>query len=519
MPTFVPASSNSLINALLWGWKWDSPVLTYSMPNDAAGYSQYEGVYWAPANGGGGLGFIKSMNGTAFESDIHKVMRNFSDVCGLSLTEDASGAITSLRFAQVDLFDATQDFVANPHAPGRTDNDIAKGTAEAFPPDPNDPNIPSHAHGDSWFNTAFSDANPGSFEFAAWLLHEPGHALGLKHGHITQNNSNGLETYPALPASKDSQEFSIMTYRRYIGQDGVGGDDTSDYPTTLMMLDIRALQHLYGPDFTSNSSNTTYLWKPNSGHTWINGADKGGHANGNVIFQTIWDGNGIDTYDLSRYNTPVKIDLRPGQWTKTSNAQLADLDHFANPGDHMARGNIANALQFGGDPRSLIERAYGGDGSDTIYGNVAKNKLVGNSGNDNMRGFEANDEMHGGSGNDSIDGGKGLDTLTGNSGVDYFIFRLITESGTTTGTADYIRDFSHSQRDRIHLSAIDAVNGSGNQSFDFVGTSGFSGAGEVRYRHSGGNTYIYLNTDSDSSAEMFIKLAGIKTLVASDFIL
>ena len=39
-----------------------------------------------------------------------------------------------------------------------------------------------------------------------------GHALGLKHGHET-------EVYGALPFGTDSMEYSVMTYRSYVGSD------------------------------------------------------------------------------------------------------------------------------------------------------------------------------------------------------------------------------------------------------------------------------------------------------------
>jgi serralysin len=491
------------------------------MPNDASGYSQYEGLStdgftYAPNIGLFSLvNVIKSMNTFAFHEDIVKAMKNYSDVSGLNLVEDANPAtITNLRFAQIDLFDATIDGINNPHAPGRQDTN--PGTAEAFPPDPS---LPNHAHGDSWFNDRFTDANPGSFEYAAWILHEPGHALGLKHGHFDDGLGHGK-----LPKSVDSQEFSIMTYRRFIGQpdNDLQGDSASDYPTTLMMLDIRALQYLYGADYNTNKSSTVYRWSPTNGHFFINGADQGGHTNpkaGSVIFMTLWDGGGTDTYDLSLYKNATKIDLRPGEWTTTAKSQLADLDFSDGAGKHLARGNIANALLFNNDLRSLIENAKGGSGNDTIYGNQGKNQLSGNGGNDTMRGFANSDKLYGGSGNDTIDGGLGMDTLTGNAGRDLFLFRSIQESRLTTNTSDLVRDFSHSSHDRLHLSNIDAISGSGNQAFDFIGKSGFSHAGQVRYSFANNDTYVWLNTDSDKSAEMLIRLDGKKTLVASDFIL
>jgi serralysin len=134
------------------------------------------------------------------------------------------------------------------------------------------------------------------------------------------------------------------------------------FAQTFMMVDIAALQHLYGADFTTNGGNTTYRWDPATGETFIDGAGQGSPG-ANRIFRTVWDGGGVDLYDFSNYATNLVVNLRPGEWTTTSSQQLALL----GPG-HYARGNIANALQVEGDPRSLIENARGGSGNDRKRG-------------------------------------------------------------------------------------------------------------------------------------------------------
>ena len=75
----------------------------------------------------------------------------------------------------------------------------------------------------------------------------------------------------------------------------------------------------------------------------------------------------------------------------------------------MAAGNIANALLYNNDTRSLIENAIGGTGNDTIIGNTTANVLNGAAGSD---------VIYGGLGNDVILGGGGLDVLFGEDGAD-----------------------------------------------------------------------------------------------------
>ncbi|MXQ13888.1 calcium-binding protein, partial [Microvirga makkahensis] len=71
-------------------------------------------------------------------------------------------------------------------------------------------------------------------------------------------------------------------------------------------------------------------------------------------------------------------------------------------GSKVAVGNIANALLYKGDSRSLIENAVGGSGNDTLTGNDAANTLKGGVGNDRLAG---------GNGDDVLDGGMGTDTV------------------------------------------------------------------------------------------------------------
>ena len=56
----------------------------------------------------------------------------------------------------------------------------------------------------------------------------------------------------------------------------------------------------------------------------------------------------------------------------------------------FASGNIFNALQFEGDPRSLIEVAIGGSGNDKFTGNDADNVFMGGRGNDIIDGNGGN---------------------------------------------------------------------------------------------------------------------------------
>lgn len=87
-------------------------------------------------------------------------------------------------------------------------------------------------------------------------------------------------------------------------------------------------------------------------------------------------------------------------------------------GSQVAAGNIANALLYQGDQRSLIENAFGGAGADTLIGNLANNVLRGLAGADTLYGGGENDALLGDEGNDTLWGQDGDDRLYGRFGDD-----------------------------------------------------------------------------------------------------
>jgi hypothetical protein len=58
-----------------------------------------------------------------------------------------------------------------------------------------------------------------------------------------------------------------------------------------------------------------------------------------------------------------------------------------------------------------------------------------------------------------------------------------------------------------------------NQAFSFIGKSGFTAAGQVRYEVAGSEARVFLNTDADLQAEGIIRITAIRSLKAGDFLL
>jgi Ca2+-binding RTX toxin-like protein len=270
-----------------------------------------------------------------------------------------------------------------------------------------------------------------------------------------------------------------------------------------MMADIAALQYMYGADFATNAGATVYKWSPTTGDTRVNGTiaiDAGGAK----IFATIWDGNGVDTYDLSAYTTSLKINLAPGGFSVFATAQLADLGGGPNGG--FARGNIFNALQFGSDARSLIENAIGGSAGDNIRGNAARNELSGKNGNDVLQGYD---------GQDILIGGLGKDTMTGGNHNDTFLYKLKTESAVGA-LADVIKDFDDFGNDRIDLSALFAAP------LIYRHALAFTANGQVRINDVAGvDVVVEVNISGSLAADFSIRLTNttLASMTAGDFIL
>lgn len=208
--------------------------------------------------------------------------------------------------------------------------------------------------GDIWFNAFESSGTdiwtPGTESFFT-LIHELGHALGLEHSFED----------PAVPSGWDAQSYTIMSYSaRY-------GEHLTSYfsfaPTTPMMLDIAALQYMYGTNTSFNSTNTTYTFNDLS-----------------TYHETIWDAGGTDTilYDGSR---PASINLNAAQGSQIG----SDVVVYSSRSPAQVINNVW--ISFG----VAIENATGGSGNDTIVGNTLNNLLDGRGGSDTLDGGAGTD--------------------------------------------------------------------------------------------------------------------------------
>ena len=206
--------------------------------------------------------------------------------------------------------------------------------------------------GDIWLDGAlayFGNVGVGSFGYED-MLHELGHALGLSHPE-------------AQGAATDQLKYTVMSYRNYAG-------DPSHYlaqyyPTTYMLDDVLALQYLYGANMAANAGNTTYSWDPTK-----------------PVYETIWDGGGIDTIDASNQQSGVTIDLHAGSYSQVGAAFWNGKVDSAGYADATQSVRDGLAIAY----NCTIENATGSAFADTLVGNDVANVLEGGAGNDTLAG-------------------------------------------------------------------------------------------------------------------------------------
>lgn len=347
----LPFEEAALIDGSKWGaGGYASGVdLSFSFPQFAAGSGYFTFGYgtdnetfnWFGLNANEQAAVVEALNGIAQGAGI-----------SFEQYDDSEAVVGELRF---------------------TGSDSISSYAHAYTPF-ND----TVESGDVWFSRDWRLAGgapivKGSYEYVT-LVHEIGHALGLQHPF-----DEGYAGEVSLPDEYDNYLYTVMSYTA-----GPNMDETvyaNFYPTTLMYLDLVALEKLYGPSDNANPGDTNYVYQANQ-----------------TYWETITDSSGIDTITYVSSSHGGIIDL--------SNA---DFSHMGRP--VRFDNGTATRDTIGLGPSTRIENATGGDGNDTLIGNYLANQLIGNGGNDILTGGAGADVLNGGTGADRLRGGNGNDTL------------------------------------------------------------------------------------------------------------
>ncbi|WP_282186921.1 M10 family metallopeptidase, partial [Azospirillum brasilense] len=258
--------------------------------------------------------------------------------------------------------------------------------------------------GDVWLDASNTNLDQTQGRFGNMtLIHEIGHALGLKHPFEAPNT---------LPTAQDNYDYSVMSYTAPSNSTLITVTGTANQyswvsemvvPRTPMLYDVAAVQYLYGANTATRSGDTVYSWQVSE-----------------AFFETIWDGGGTDTIDLSNQTLGSRLDLRPGSLSsiaiRQSDAERRmNLPSWATGVPTPTYDGVNNLGIAAG---VIIETAIGGSGNDSIVGNDAANTLRGGAGDDTLEG---------GVGNDTLDGGAGIDVASfGGAYATYAVVRTAT---------------------------------------------------------------------------------------------
>ena len=253
--------------------------------------------------------------------------------------------------------------------------------------------------------SGFATFADGTYE-AITLIHEIGHAIGLKHPFDDTDSVGNTGTPPYLSSKEDITTWTVMSYTAL----------PSDYHMLYSPLDIAALQYLYGPSLLTRNGNDSYR---------ISQSDP----------NFIWDGVGTDTIDASGVNQGATIYLTSGYWGFIGSKALT----ITSPGQVT--------VNFG----TTIEYLTGSAFDDQLYGNEVANVINGGNGKDTIQGWGGNDSLFGGSADDELLGGDGNDSIDGGDGTDTAVFNLTF--------ADYSITFSESTK-KYTVSASSGLEGS-----------------------------------------------------------
>ncbi|MDQ2861736.1 MAG: M10 family metallopeptidase C-terminal domain-containing protein, partial [Pseudomonadota bacterium] len=403
-------------------------------------------------------------------------------------------------------------------APGKGDINFA---AYNFSSDPN----AKYSGGEGfypWGNWNYSTGQPGTIHFGADLagagnilmntdpafetgglfsyqtvLHEIGHAIGLKHptdawtnyvdGDAIVHNQYDPNTYFGT--------FSIM----------------SPFATSLTeptANDWQAIQSIYGTPAQAAQQDKSWSW----------------NAHTNTLTQVLKPGGqtvrGVSTNNI------------------IAGGSGSDVIYAIGAGTNTVYGRGGNDILVGGSGVSYLD---GGPGADTLNGwfgtsyasyRDAKSGIVANLVRPSLNTGDATGDIYlhlsglvgsnfadtlvADNNGDVLIGGLGADTLVGGSGDDTFVYKTIGDS--TPAGPDLIENFHAG--DKIDVSAIDANTGlPGHQAFHIGATQGHAGDIVITYDPVNNRTVADLYDNSTGVPDGRIWLAGDQALTAADFVL
>ncbi len=337
---------DALLVGTMWGYGSGQGVeLTYSFPTG--------GSLWAK-NYGRGEPFNNFLNFNELQkAGARAALAQWSEVANIKFTEveETPDMVGDLRFAFSG--DVTGNTLGWAYIPNIDEYNYSEDTMISH--------TVSAESGDVWFNRAnYNDKDwlAGSNNYHT-LVHELGHSLGLKHP-FDKEDSNGT----LLTGSEDSYQYSVMSYTGHSDMGYVYTDKgygtyswTKLAPSSPMLYDIHAIQHLYGMNIETRTGDDFYTFSADT-----------------PFIETIWDAGGTDTLNASNQKYAATLNLNEGAFSSVGVRYM----EYRKPS--AAVDNLV--IAFG----TQVENAIGTKFDDIFIGNHLDNVFTGNGGSDKVDG-------------------------------------------------------------------------------------------------------------------------------------
>lgn len=430
----VATTGNLEIDGLVQGGRWDSSALTYSFSIETE-----LGIGWTSALKGA-VRYAFSQWSAVANVTFQEVAPN-SDVD----TSPADIAIAPTGTFLGQIFGAAAiGIFPDPQAADTLISSIGNNRTEYPNPE-----------GDIYLDNARPELlalNPGGSGIAT-ILHEIGHALGLKHP-----GDDGLNGRPII---------GVDPFNTVMGGGAVQRPLSTGHAVTPLLQDIQAIQHIYGANMAYRTGDDSYVLR-------LDGTER-----------AIWDAGGTDTFNFSAASAGLTLSLEAGHYNLLTASTLV-------------------AIAYG----VTIENAIGGAFGDALTGNAADNRLEGRGGEDTLDGGDGgSDTLIGGAGNDVYQLLHGSATIVESPGggddwiLDFVAFvdmgenveRLFVEPGAPNGAVV----IGGSGDNSIVGNFLDQhlVGGAGNDTLD-------GGGGGADTLAGGAGDDVYPNADPSELIEL-----------------
>jgi hypothetical protein len=352
----LAASGDYRIDALLSPYTWSVSTVTYSFYSDSVFHGSYYGTE---------IGIHEVSD--AVKANVRQILAWYGTLMNISFVE-VTEAPNSIGMIRVML------------------SDSASYAYAYFPGDASMTSVAGDIHLSPLYDR-LGDTNgfqhpPGRHGYSS-LVHELGHALGLKHS---------FEGGTTLPAGEDNESHTVMTYTF-----------TGNAAGTPMGYDVMALQYIYGLR-ANRTGNDSYQFTTRGTDQYNLGATAY-QSTPYHTRQTIWDSGGLNELDCT--NLPYeasgyRLDIRDLGWLVANSVYSAT--------DFSYGTVIANGVAF----RDILNSSS----SDTIYANSQPNVFKGYS----RTRSTGNDVIYAASPNDTLDlsgyfSSEVTDARTGNDRV------------------------------------------------------------------------------------------------------